>query len=269
MKQLCSIEDTKVSRREAVRMNKSNLRNKRLKSLEKGKTKSLGIIEKTSMKFAGWEDGRKKLLRCNADGVWQSSVLKQEVDSYEEFCARQLAGLKVEEEDEFKEMNILFDKVIPLRKKLSDAKNRLHVAMEEEVDLSQRKEGEENLTQLQVTDRRNRERSENLQPLRDDVEQYEKQLSVTVDDIFARLSQVKESFDSTLKITNRLLQHSQRRIDVYWRSAMRHMPELPALPNIVFSNVSEQRFAIHYDKVAARAEKLRMELASELYGEVM
>lgn len=250
-------------------MEKTKLRDKRLKSLAKGKTKSLGLIEKLVMKYDGWVDGRKGLLRCNADGVWQSSVLKQEVDSYEEFCAKQFGGLKVEEEDEFKQMNILFDKVVPLRKKLSDAKDHLNKAEDEEVNLTERKEGENNLTEMQVTARRSRERNERLAPLRNNVEEYETRLSATVDDIFERLSQVKESFDSTVKITNRLLQHSQRRVDVYWRSAACHIADLPALPVIAFSNVSEQAFADHYNKVAARAEKLREELASELYGEVI
>ena len=258
-----------LNKKEEVNVNKSNLRNKRLKNLDKGKTRSLGLIERITMKYAGWVDGRKDLLRCNADGVWQSSVLKQEVDSYEEFCAEQMGRLKLEEEDEFKKMNILFDKVDPLRKKLSDAKERLKDVMNEKVDLSMRKEGEENLTKEQLASRRNRERDEMIQPLKDTVAEYDKELSDIVEAIFYYLSQVKESFDSTVKITNRILQHSQRRIDVYWRSAMRHIPELPAMPEVVFSNMSEQAFASHYNNVAARAEKLRMELAAELYREVM
>lgn len=44
----------------------------------------------------------KNLLRCNENGIWQSSTLKQEVDSYEEFCAEQMGKLKLQEEDEFK-----------------------------------------------------------------------------------------------------------------------------------------------------------------------
>ena len=174
----------------------------------------------------------------------------------------------MEEEDEFKKMNILFDEVVPLRKKLSDAKEQLKKALAEEVDLSMRKKGEENLAEVQVAARRSREREELLRPLKEDVTKYDKSLSDTIDAIFVSLSQVKESFDSTVKITNRILQHSQRRIDVYWRSAMRHMPELPAMPDVVFSNKAEQAFAGHYDKVAAKAEKLRTELAFELNGEV-
>lgn len=269
MNQNNGLVNNNISGRGTAGMDKANLRNKRLESLDKGKTKSLGLIEKWTMKYAGWIDGRKGLLRYNTDGTWQSSVLKQEVDSYEEFCAEQIGRLKLEEEDEFKKMNILFDEVIPLRKKLSDAKEKLEKAQVIDTDLSLRKEGEENLTEVQVAARRNRERDEQLQPLKDAVTKYDKALSDTVEAIFASLSQVKESFDSTVKIMNRILQHSQRRIDVYWRSAMHHMSDLPALPEVEFSNKSEQAFASHYDKVVTRAEKLREELATELYGEVM
>ena len=104
---------------------------------------------------------------------------------------------------------------------------------------------------------------------KDAVSKYDKELSNTVESIFTSLSQIKESFDSTVKITNRILQHSQRRIDVYWHSAIRYISELPALPNITFSNMSEQSFADHYEKLVEKAENLRLELASELCEEVM
>ena len=41
-------------------------------------------------------------------------------------------------------------------------------------------------------------------------------LSERTDEIFERLSRIKESFDSTCKIAHRLLQHSHGRIDVYF-----------------------------------------------------
>lgn len=258
-----------LSPKEVSIMNKSNLHNKRLQSLNKGKTKSLGPVEKITMTYAGRIDGKKNLLRCNENGIWQSSTLKQEVDSYEEFCAEQMGKLKLQEEDEFKKLNILFDQVIPLRKKLLESKNLLRNAMDEEVDLTSRKEGEDNLTEVQVTARRNREREESLRPFKDAVSKYDKELSNTVESIFTSLSQIKESFDSTVKITNRILQHSQRRIDVYWHSAIRYISELPALPNITFSNMSEQSFADHYEKLVEKAENLRLELASELCEEVV
>lgn len=249
-------------------MNKSELRNRRMQSLDKGKIKSLGFFEKMTMKHAGKTDGRNGLLRSNEEGIWQSSFLKQEIDAFEEFCAAQYGGLKMEEEEEFRQMNILFDKVVPLRKKFSDSQALLEEAEGQEVDITRRKEGEENLTEVQVNARRTRERDEELLPIRKKRDDNKVELEKTVDEIFERLSQVKESFDSTVKITNRILQHSQMRVDVYWRSAMRYMQELPAVPNVNFTSVSEKAFRDHYENVVARAEKLRMELASEVNKEV-
>lgn len=248
-------------------MEKVDIRRRRLRSLGKGNTKSIGIFEKIGMKYAGWVDGRKGLLRCGANGVWQSSILKQEVDAYEEFCAEQFGLLKVEEEDNFKEINILFDKIVPLRKKLSDARNALCKASNNPKGLSLRKAGEENLTDVQVIARRTREKEEHLRPLQEEADRCEKQLSDVVDEIFSILSQVQESFDSANRINHRLLQHVQRRIDVYWRSAARHMPDLPALPNVTFTNIAERGYEEHYKAVVEKAEKLREELALEFKKE--
>ena len=240
----------------------------RFRSLNKGKVSSLGLWEKWTMQYLGWMDGSHGLLRCNEDGIWQSSVLKGEVDSYEEFCAKEMGTLKLVEEAEFKKMNTLFDSVVPLRTKISEAREKLKLAEEEPVDLSLRKAGEENLTDAQVALRRNREHEKKLKPFKEKIAACEQELSETIRDIFASLSQIKESFDSANKITDRVLQHCQRRVDVYWRTAMKHMEGLPALPDVIFSEQSRQAFAEHYDKVEEKAEKLRGELALELNGEV-
>lgn len=249
-------------------LKKTDVQKTRIKKLEGQKLISLKLSERISMKYAGWVDGRKGLLRCDENGEWCSSVLKQEVDAFEEFCAKQIALLKIEEENEFREMNVLFDKVIPLRKKIYDAKAKVDVLMNEQINFNQRKPGEESLTDVQVDARRRREHNKLLQPLQADVAQYTDELWTTINKIYEKLSQIKESFDSTMKMNERMLQHSQRKIDVYWRSAMHHVPDLPPLPKVKFSNNSEQSFAAHYEMVAQRAEKLRTELEAELKGEM-
>lgn len=150
---------------------------------------------------------------------------------------------------------------------MADAKAALTEAEEQVTDLSLRKEGEENLTENQVAARRSRERAESLKPLRESASAYERELAETIELFFSGLSRIHEKFDTTVEIKNRVLQHSQRRVDVYWRSAMRRMPDLPAIPSVEFSNVSDELFERHYNESAARAEILRKELESELNGE--
>lgn len=252
---------------EKSRMDISKLRWNRVRSLNKGKVKSLGLFERMSMKWAGFVDGKKDLLTCDSDGIWQSSVLKQEKDSYEEFCAKLLGGLKLEEEEAFKKLNLLFDRIILLRKKHLADMETLNKALEEETDFTKRREGEENLSEMQVAARRERERSQKLQLLRDKVEISENELSDTMEMIFENLSHIKENLDSTSKMMDRVLQHCQQRVDVYWRSVLCCRSNLPAVPEVVFSNISEEKCYRHYQEAEERAEKLRSELETELQKE--
>lgn len=262
MKHSVGVTDKYASEKETATMKKS-LRNKRLKSLEKGKARSLGIFEILSMKFAGWTDGRKGLLRKSEDGSWQSSRLKEEIDTYEEFCEDLYGRLKFEEEEEFKKLNTLLDGVVIQNKDLSVAQKSLDSVLGKEISLNSRKAGEENLSEAQVMARRNHERNKQIQPYYNDVEEKRRTLNQTVEEIYKCLSHVREGFDSTCKIAHRLQQHCQRRIDVYWRSAMRQNGELPPVSNINFTNYSEQDYRNHYEKLEKRAEMLRNELALE------
>lgn len=255
--------------KEQSEVDSAKLRRMRMRSLNKGKARSLRFFEKMSMKYAGFVDGKKGLLSCNENGIWQSSTLKQEVDSYEEFCAELLGGLKLEEEEAFKELNILFDRIVLLRKKRLEEKAHFQAERAKEPDLTKRREGEEHLSELQVAARREREKEQALKPLREKVETCEKELSETIETIFAQLSRIKENLDSTAKIMNRVLQHCQRRVDVYWHSALCFMANLPAVPDVTFTNVSEEECFRHYCEAESRAENLRRELESELCEEAV
>lgn len=262
MKNLVDVADKYKSEKEIATMKKS-FRNNRLKSLKKGKARALGIFEILSMKFAGWTDGRKGLLRKGEDGSWQSSRLKEEIDTYEEFCEDLYGHLKFEEEEEFKKLNALLDSVVIQNKDLSVAQKNLDSVLNKDFSVNKRKVGEESLSEVQVIARRNHERNKQLRPYYNEVEEKRITLSQTVEEIYKRLSHVRESFDSTCKIAHRLHQHCQRRIDVYWRSAMRQNGELPPVPRISFTNYSELDYRNHFEKLEKRAEQLRNRLALE------
>ena len=255
--------------KERMETDPAKLRRKRVRNLYKGKARSMGLLEQLSMKYAGFADGKRGLLSCNENGIWQSSTLKQEVDSYEEFCAELLGGLKLEEEEAFQELNILFDKIVLLRKKRLEEKAHFQAECAKEPDLTKRRAGEEHLSELQVAARREREKEQKLKPLREKVEACEKELSDTIETIFAQLSRIKENLDSTANIMNRVLQHCQRRVDVYWHSALCSMANLPAVPDVTFTKVSQEECYRHYREAESRAENLRRELESELCEEAV
>lgn len=51
-------------------MTQKKVHQKRLQSLDKGRVKSLGPVEKLTMRYAGWVDGRHGLLRSTENGDW-------------------------------------------------------------------------------------------------------------------------------------------------------------------------------------------------------
>lgn len=264
MKHFSETTDKSGTGKEMKNMEKSKLRNKRLKSLEKGRVRSLRLFDILSMKFAGWNDGRKGLLCKCEDGRWQSSRLKEEIDTYEEYCGRLYGRLKAEEEEVFKKVNILLDGVLPMNKSLHDALRCLKCARDQQVLCNERKVGEENLTEMQVMARRIQERDKKLQPYYKDVEEKRKELIKAMDEIFECLSDIGENFDLTCKIAHRIRMYIQRKIDVYWRSAMRQNEELPPVPDIEFTEYSEQEYRNHYERFVKRAMSLRDEFISEI-----
>lgn len=231
-----------------------------IRNLKKGKTKSLGLIETLAMKYAGWSDGRKNLLKCSEGGVWQSSRLKGEIDSYEEYCGVLFGQLKFESEDTFNNVNMLLDKTEILQKRLVISQKELEEELSRKTNVNERKFGEDELTDEQIVTRRMRERNNHLGSFRRRVEETKDGIEKTCEEIFNLLGELGESYDSTCKIANRLLQHCQRRVDVYWRSAMHQNESLPPVPNVVFTDNSERKFRSHYEDVKRRGELLKEQL---------
>lgn len=239
---------------------KKKNKKKQIHSLKKGRTKSLGLVETLVMKHAGWSDGRKNLLRCSEEGVWQSSRLKGEVDSYEEYCGVLFGQLKVESEEVFNEVNTLLDKTELLQKSLVTSQKELEAELTIKTNTNERKFGEEELTDEQVVARRTREHNNHLNVFRLRVDEAKKSIEHNCEEIFSMLGTLGESYDSTCKIANRLLQHCQRRVDVYWRSALRQNDSLPPVPNVIFTDNSEEKFGSHYKEVKRRSELIKKQL---------
>ena len=103
-------------------MNKKRLYKKRAKALNKGKIKSLNFFEKLSMKLAGYKDGKHKLIKKDDFGNLMSCNMNIIINSYKEFCGRLFGNLKYEDEEEFKNISILCNKICSKNKKFKEEK---------------------------------------------------------------------------------------------------------------------------------------------------
>ena len=191
-------------------MKKTNYKLNRIRILEKGKISSLGPFEKLSLKFEGWSDGRKGLIRKDDSNQWNSMRLKAEIDASEEFSAKLFGLLKVQEEEKYEKIGILFDRLLLFQKQLHDANNSLQSELNIETDFNERRVGEEKLTSAQIVERRTREREKHLEPFKRKVEDSRNVIVDTLDGMFSLLSQIQESFDSTCRIVDRLQERSER-----------------------------------------------------------
>lgn len=243
----------------AVVRSQRSIQCKRRRSLERGKAASLNFFEALAMKRDGTMDGQKGLLRQTEDGTWQSSKLRELTDACEEYCSRLFGHLKLEEETTFQALGTLLDKVAPMQAALSQAKASLQAEQAKPFSPTERKVGEENLTEAQVIARRRAEREKRLQPFHQSVEAKTKTVEDTLNTIFSGISHLKESFDSTCKIQDRVTQHCLQKIDVYWRAAMQHLDSLPPVPEIGFTNQALADYRTHLEALTCRAEKLQQE----------
>ena len=237
-------------------MKKKRLYKNRAKSLIKGKIHSLNLIEKLSMKFAGLTDGKKGLIKQTKAGTWWSTTLQMLVDSYEEYCDKLYGNLKYEDEEEFKNVSILCNQIEPKNKKYTQELNLLKETLKTVPDVSTRKAGEEKMTNEQVATRRTRERSLYIINHQKSVDAAEADLRLAVDQLLTCISTIKEDFNTTCRISNRILNHCQRKADIYWREVMKHIPELPPSPEISFKSESREAYNNHYLQVVSKAEEV-------------
>lgn len=245
-------------------MKETNYKLNRIRILEKGKISSLGPFEKLSLKFEGWSDGRRGLIRKDDSNQWNSMRLKAEIDAREEFSAKLFGLLKVQEEEKYEKVGILFERLLLFQKQLYEVKNSLQSELNIDTDFNERRVGEENLTSAQVVERRTREREKHLAPFKSEVENCKNLIVDTLDEMFSLLSQIQESFDSTCRIVDRVQERSERRMDVYWRSAMKQKKELPAILDVHFKQTSKLTASEHYMQFTEKAEKLRKSIENEI-----
>lgn len=244
---------------------KSKHRYMRLKSLEKGKIKNIGIIENIRLKRAGSSDGAVGFPRCTEDGKWRSAFIDKEVNAYEEFCSRMWGRLQIEAESDYTRIGALIDSISHLRAESEKAKERLSDQFENDVGLSVRKKGEDRLTESQVKARRTRERNKRLAPARNKIAELDSKIAAQTEELIELKNAVDEASNTNRMICNRLKDHTFQRIDIYWNYALRKHPDaliMPAVPYVDLSYDAEMVFITPHLELMQRVDKL-MQLISE------
>lgn len=243
----------------------SDRRYMRLRSLEKGKIKNIGIIENIRLKLAGNSDGARGFPRCSEGNKWQSAFIDKEVNAYEEYCSRIWGSLQIEAESDYKRIGELIDSINHLWIELEKAKENLSNQSNHNEFLSVRKKGEDRLTESQVKARRAREQNKRLAPARNKIAELESKIVAQTEELIELKNAVDEASNTNRMICNRLKDHTFQRIDIYWNYALRKHPDaliMPTVPYVDLSYDAERVFITPHLELMQRADKL-MQLISE------
>lgn len=254
----------KVKNKAGITKRKNNLRNKRLKSLAKGRVKNLGPIEAIKLKIAGHIDGAGGLPRMIDDNHWNSPFMNREINSYEEFCSRIWGSLQLENEDSYSYLDGLIRNIQQTQVLLEEAKYNLSAAthFDPQTD-AVRKKGEEHLTEAQVKSRRAAEREKRLAPLRSKVRALEDKLSAEMTELSELHSQLVEDENTTRIICHRVKAHTLQRLDLYWNAALKKHTDsggMPAVLAIDLTFLAEQVYKEAHEKLMDQVETLHVRM---------
>jgi len=216
------------------------------KELRKGKTKGLYIYEIIHMFLLGIVDGKKGVPKENEEGIWVSSIINKQKNEYEEYCDKKWGYIQIELKDFHEHCDILM-KEIPL------IGNKLEIAREQEKKYEpavfERKRGEENLSDNQIIARRKREETKRKTKNHAEVAKLEEELSSKYYELLKEHNHIVETTNGVRMICERVMKHTNQRLDVYWRAVLRVHPDKEHMPMVVTElkeSQAEKTYFLHH-----------------------
>ncbi len=243
-----------------MRHNEDGLRQltrKNAAMLRSGKARSLGPAETLFMRWAGRSDASRGLPCQAEDEVWISPRMRQEQDRFAEFTDRTWGALQIAAAPSYTRMGALCDRLQEILSELDGLRRDRQERDRSRGSLSDRRHGEENLSESQVQSRRRREEAKKSAPLGARIRSLEEEAANLRGALSALLHDVKEANHVTRLICERVMHHSLQRMDVYWNSAYAHHPkagQMPAVPQITLIPVAEETYFTQHEPLLTRAQ---------------
>ena len=201
------------------------------RELKKGKTKGLGLFEAIHMNFLGKRDGKTGMPKVNGDNEWVSCVMNKEKNAYEEYCSGKWGRISEALKDTYKKCGVLKKEILLLGEKLEIARENEKNTVP--VTTVSRKRGEENLSDSQVAARRKREEARRMSAIHAEVARLENELSEKYLEL-ADLQHYAEEITKVVRmLCERVMMHTNQRLDIYWRAVLRVHPERAKMPMTV------------------------------------
>lgn len=210
--------------------------------LRRGKNRKLGILETIGLKLAGKADGKAGLPKDAGSGRWSSAFMAKEETSFAEYCDRLWGNQQIKLHSAHAQRDVAYAEILSLTARMALLTENAPQA----VDFSfSRKQGEEELSQTQVEERRAREFSRERSAYLAEVDALEGELAERYKELELVHSYIQESDNAARLISQRVMDRCYQRLEVYWRAAYRVHPEaskMPASSGCVLSSQAEDTY---------------------------
>ena len=222
----------KIERRESRR---------RRFQIRHGRTRRPGVLERLYLVVAGWLDGVHRIVRACPDGTWSSPLLRREEDALKEYSSK-VWGV---EQTRMKKYHAEARRLLADIAKEEHKKKELEAlrASYDESYFCSRRHGEERLTEEQVRARRGREAASRTEALLTELNDAETLLVQYSQELSWLHSVISGAETEPKMICTRALDHTNQRIDIYWRAVLYRHPErerMPAVPQLLHETDAEQ-----------------------------
>ena len=196
------------------------------RQLMQGKTERLGFFETLHMKLLGRADGRLGIPRPAESGAWTSSLILKEIDAYEEHCEKIWGDLQLRLHESYSRREGLLDLLLRLRAEIKAEKEREEAVLPPDA----KKHGEEDLPAELIRARRKREADRVRARKQEKLAALRAQYTTALGELSDLHRSILEADYGARHACQRIMSHTLRRIEVYWRSALRVHPEGAGMP---------------------------------------
>lgn len=187
------------------------------KLLSKGKLGRIGVIDNIRAVHYGKSDGRHGLLKRTEEG-WQSPWIRRKYAEYEEFCDRAWGEIELIIDQEFIETRKLSSEIDREKENLKELASQKKLTPTEE-ELNTKLAGEESLSDDQVRRRRQRKWTEADNRRNAGIASSKGAISSMMAELEQRRSYIVETVNITRIICERVRNHLDQIISIYWRAA--------------------------------------------------
>lgn len=225
--------------------------------LKHAATKSLGLLEKGILFLEGRSDGNHQLIKFDGD-VWSTPFVKREADRLTEYCAKAWGTLQNDYTYLLAKSKYLIADIQKCEKRMEEIDFRI-AETKDGRKLSERKRGEEYVSEAVVHARRTKELASELSPLNSERSALEEQILADFTDLNAICSALNEFRNTVKMICERVSAHTLQRLDYYWRTVLVFSPnnvDLPVSVTIDTASPYEEVFVQRHEELLIEVEAL-------------